>query len=134
MLRRRRRVRAQVSLPGLYLVSASFFAASCPAVSLIVNGTTVIRRVATKRAVGAESIGLVAGATVRSRSDPELGLECNADSARECLGLREEPWAPRVSQVRDFISIPANAHVAVGFDAYGATAADAQGFLELRKL
>ena len=123
---------AQVSLPGLYLVSASFFAASCPAVSLIVNGTTVIRRVATKRAVGAESIGLVAGATVRSKSDP--GPECDAESACERLGLRDEPRAPRVSQVRDFISIPANAHVAVGFDAYGATAADAQGFLELRKL
>ena len=90
---------AQVSLPGLYLVSASFFAASCPAISLIVNQTTVIRRVATKRAVGAESIGLVAGATIR-----------------------------------DFISLPAHAHVSVAFDAYGATAADAQGFLELRKL
>ena len=38
------------------------------------------------------------------------------------------------ASIRDFLSLPADCHVAIRFESHGAGPADAQGFLELRKL
>ena len=93
------RTNARRSPSRRYAVACGVFSAGAPTLSLVVNGTVVLRR---------------AGGTAR------------ADPSGRVSG----------TSLRDFVTLPADARVAVALEAHGdaATGAGAQGFLELRKL
>ena len=75
---------------------------------------------------------------VFSRTCPTLAVEVNG-----AVVLRRGGTSRHITDasahiagasIRDFLSLPADCHVAVRFESHGAGPADAQGFLELRKL